>query len=276
VYSLVRRVLNRVLHVSDLHRGKRESPEVDAALASLASELQPLLVVASGDLANRGRRTELERARALLESLGAEVLAVPGNHDIPYTFPARFTGSWDEFERVFGTVEPVHRSEHLVAVGLNSVWPWRQQGGRLRPAQLDRAATSLRDPPPEALRLVVFHHHLAWAPWRGINKLPVKRRDDVLGALAAAGAELVAGGHIHQSTTVERREVLALDAPAAGSLVLATAPGLGRPRPRRTGEAHGLHVYEWDARRLAVVTYVWEGSGFVPTARREFTRASRL
>jgi 3',5'-cyclic AMP phosphodiesterase CpdA len=276
VYSLVRRVLNRVLHVSDLHRGKRESPAVDAALRVLAAELEPVLVVASGDLANRGRAGELERARSLLASLGAEVLAVPGNHDIPYTFPARFTRPWQEFERVLGPAEPVHRSERLVAVGLCSVRPWRQQGGRLRPEQLRRAAELLRDPPPQALRLVVFHHHLAWAPWRGVNKLPLKRRDEVLATLAAAGAELVAAGHIHQSTTVERRDVLALEAPAGSSLVLATAPGLGRPRPRRTGEAHGLHVYEWDERRLAVVTYVWDGSAFEPTARREFARTSTL
>ena len=49
------------------------------------------LVVASGDLTHRGRRDQHERAAAFLRALGPPVLAVPGNHDIPYTFPARFT-----------------------------------------------------------------------------------------------------------------------------------------------------------------------------------------
>ena len=53
--------------------------------------MAPDLVIASGDLTNRGRRGEHERAAAFLRRLGPPVLAVPGNHDIPYTFPARFT-----------------------------------------------------------------------------------------------------------------------------------------------------------------------------------------
>ena len=93
----------RILHVSDLHVGTREDPQVEAALARLTAELRPDVVVASGDLTNRGRRSEHERAHELLLSLGAPVLAVPGNHDLPYTFPARFVSPWREFERLWGT-----------------------------------------------------------------------------------------------------------------------------------------------------------------------------
>jgi 3',5'-cyclic AMP phosphodiesterase CpdA len=264
----------RAIHLSDLHRGKRISATVDSALRELCATLAPKLVIASGDLAHRGRGEQLEQARALLASLNVAVLAVPGNHDIPYSVPARFARSWREFERVFGTTEPVLRTESALAVGLNSVRPWRQQGGRLRDSQLDRAAAELRDAPPGALRIVVFHHHLAGAPWRGLHKLPLRRRDHLLERLAAAGAELVCGGHIHQSTTVEQREILALDDAVPPLLVLATAPGYGRPRPRRAGEAHGLHVYEWTPSTLAVITYVWDGTGFARTARREFVRTS--
>ena len=78
-------------------------------------------------------------------------------------------------------------------------------------------------------------------------KRPVARRTEVLGALVDAGAELILGGHIHQAAVSERREfeVLAGDARAA---VVSIAPGLGQPRPRRRGEARGLHVYEISAR----------------------------
>jgi hypothetical protein len=47
---------------------------------------------------------------------------------------------------------------------------------------------------------------------------------------------------------------------------------LGRPRPHRTGEAQGALVYEWDADRLIVLTYVLDGGRFEQTARREFPR----
>jgi 3',5'-cyclic AMP phosphodiesterase CpdA len=264
------------IHLSDLHRGKRESQAADEALRVLAARLSPQLVIASGDLASLGRVGELERARALLSGLAPETLVVPGNHDIPYTFPGRFTHPWRSFERVFGTVEPVLRTPSVVAVGLNSVRPWRQQGGRLPDRALGLAAEAFGDAPPGALRLVACHHHLVWAPWRGLHKLPLKQRDRVLGGLVAAGAEIVCAGHIHQATAVERRDVVALDGPAAGPLVLTTAPGYGRPRPRRTGEAQGLHVLEWTPEMIAVVTHVWDGAGFVATGRREFPRTTTL
>ena len=111
------------------------------ALAALVERTAPELVIASGDLTNRGRRDQHERAHAALASLGPPVLAVPGNHDVPYAFPARFTRPWAEFERLWGTVEPVHATAALHVVGLNSVRPFRHQGGALDSAQLSGRPT---------------------------------------------------------------------------------------------------------------------------------------
>jgi 3',5'-cyclic AMP phosphodiesterase CpdA len=265
-------VTARVLHVSDLHIGRRDAHEPNAALQELVSRLQPDLVLATGDLAHRGRRTELERAREILESLDAKHLAVPGNHDIPYTFPARFTKPFAEWEHVFGPAEPTHESNGLVVVGLNSVRPWRQQGGAVDDAALRRATARVRDAPEPALRIVALHHHLAAPPWRAARKRPLRRRGHVLAALAAAGAELIVGGHVHQASVTELREFRAASAGEAGSLVLATAPGFGRPRPHRSGEAQGLNVYESDAQTLTVVTFAWNGGSFGEVGRRSFGR----
>src|SRR5436190_5027403 len=130
----------RILHVSDLHFGARDDPILERGLVALIERVDPEVVIASGDLTNRGRRDEHERAAAFLKRLGPPVLAIPGNHDIPYTFPGRFTRSFAEFERHWRTTEPVFSSETLFVVGLNSVRPWRHQSGRLGPAQLRRAA----------------------------------------------------------------------------------------------------------------------------------------
>jgi len=265
-------VSTRALHVSDLHAGRRETPGLGEALAALVEEVSPELVIATGDLAHRGREEQLEQARALLEGLGRPFLAVPGNHDIPYTFPARFTHPWQRFEAVFGSVDPVYRSDTLVVCGLDSVRPWRQQGGRLSPARLAGIRTTLDGAPAGALRVVALHHHLAGSPWRASRKFPLKHRDRALAAFAAADAELVLGGHIHQASAAEMHEFTALEGEAKRSVVLATAPGLGRPRPHRTGEAQGALVYEWDAEHLGVLTYVWERGRFAQTARREFPR----
>ena len=78
--------------------------------------MEPELIIASGDLTHRGRREQHDRAAAFLKSFELPVLAVPGNHDIPHTFPARFTRPFREFERQWQTAEPVHRSDALFIV----------------------------------------------------------------------------------------------------------------------------------------------------------------
>ena len=260
----------RLLHVSDLHAGTHEEREVEQGLAKLVERLEPQLVVASGDLAHRGRREQLERAAELLRSLGPPVLAVPGNHDLPYT-PARFVRPWTEFERIWETTEPTASTQALHVVGLNSARPFRHQGGALSGAQLEDAARRLAAADEGALRVAVLHHHLIGAPWRAAHKRPVSRRNRVLHALVDAGADLILAGHIHQAAVSERHdfEVVGDEAHTA---VVAVAPGLGQPRPRRLGEARGLHLHEADADAIVVRTFRWSGRDWTLSAERRFVR----
>jgi 3',5'-cyclic AMP phosphodiesterase CpdA len=260
----------RILHVSDLHVGARESPDAAPALAALVERLRPELIVASGDLTHRGRHDQHDRAAALLRALDVPVVAVPGNHDIPYTFPARFTRPWAEFERLWETTRPVHVSDGVCLVGINSVRPWRHQSGGVHDDQLEWAAAQIVAAPPTALRIVALHHQLGGAPWR-TRKRPVARRNHVLGALVDAGAELVVSGHTHQGAVAERHEFEVWSEGQRGAVV-ATAPGLGQPRPHRRGEARGLLVYEAEDDELRVHTYIWRGDDWDLTATRRFAR----
>jgi 3',5'-cyclic AMP phosphodiesterase CpdA len=264
-------VSGRLLHVSDLHTGTREDPEIEQALARLIERVAPELLVASGDLTHRGRREQHERAARFLRSFGAPVLAIPGNHDMPYTFPARFTQTFAEFERLWQTTEPTLTTPSFHVVGLNSARPYRQQGGSLREAQLRDAAARLHAAPDGAYRVAVLHHHMLGAPWRASRKRPVSRRNRVLRELVAAGADLVLAGHIHQAAVSERHEfeVVTGDVRAA---VVSIAPGLGQPRPNRLGEARGLHVYDVGERSVTVSTFVWRQGDWGLTARRRFAR----
>jgi len=198
------------------------------------------------------------------------VLAVPGNHDLPYT-PARFYRPWAEFERVWDTTEPTVALPGLHVVGLNSARPFRHQGGALTSAQLDRAAGRLGAAADGALRVAVLHHHLLGAPWRAARKRPVSRRNHVLQALVDAGADLILAGHIHQAAVSERHEFEAVG-DEARSAVIAIAPGLGQPRPRRLGEARGLHLHEADGEAIVVRTYRWSGGDWTLGAERRFAR----
>jgi 3',5'-cyclic AMP phosphodiesterase CpdA len=263
-------VTARILHVSDLHFGAGPDAEIERGLAALVGQVEPDLVVASGDLSHRAKRQQQESAARFLRSLGPPLLAVPGNHDIPWT-PRRLSGPFAEFERVWQTTQPVHRSESIHAVGLNSARPWRHQSGGVRAAQLHWAANELAAGADGALRVVVLHHHLIAPPWRSSRKRPVARRNHVLQTLVEAGAELILAGHVHQVAVSERREFEVVSGDVRG-VVVSIAPGLGQPRPRRLGEARGLHVYEAEPTRLAVSTYTWHGDDWALTAVRRFPR----
>ena len=260
----------RLLHVSDLHFGGRGAPAIERGFEALIERTSPELVVATGDLTHRGLPEQHTAAAAFLRSLGPPVLAIPGNHDIPYTFPGRFTRTFTEFDRQWETTEPVFRSPTLHVVGLNSVRAWRHQSGGIRDQQLSRARELLAAAPEGALRVVALHHHLIGAPWRS-RKKPVSRRSHVLTALVDSGAELILAGHIHQGAVSERHEFEVISGDVRG-VVVSIAPGLGQPRPNRRGEARGLHVYECDADTIRIHTYVWRDDDWGLTAIRTFAR----
>ena len=263
----------RVLHLSDLHFGAGDDAAIEHGTQTLVERFSPDLVIASGDLSHRGRRNQLEEAAAFLRSLDRPILAVPGNHDIPYTFPARFATTFVEFERIWETAEPTYTTPDLHVVGLNSVRPWRHQSGGLRTAKLEEAAERVAKAPPTAFQIVVLHHHLIGAPWRS-RKKPVARRNHVLASLVAAGADLILAGHIHQAAVSERREFEISTGEESG-VVVSIAPGLGQPRPQRQGEARGLHVYTIEDARLGIETYVWREEDWGLTAERVFPRGRK-
>lgn len=262
----------RILHVSDLHVGAHEDEAVQQAIAAVAAQVAPELVIATGDLTHSGRRDQHERAARFLRALGPPVLAVPGNHDIPRPAdPARALHPWREFERLWETTEPVYASSTLVAVGLNSVRPWRYQSGAVREEQLARAEVHLLSAPASAVCVVALHHHMVGAPWRSWKR-PVSRRNHVLARLVDSGADLILGGHIHQAAVSERREFEVVTSDAPRAVVVSIAPGLGQPRPDRRGEARGFHAYAIDDEAIEVHTHVWHPDGFRPTAVRRFPR----
>jgi hypothetical protein len=76
---------------------------------------------------------------------------------------------------------------------------------------------------------------------------------------------------VHQAAVAERREFEVVRGEVHGTTVV-TAPGLGQPRPKRRGEARGLHLYEADDRSLRVLTFAWAETSWAQIADRRFPR----
>jgi len=135
-------------------------------------------------------------------------------------------------------------------------------------AELARAAARLAEGAPDAFRVAALHHPLTGAPWRS-RKRPLTRRATVLAQLQAAGTELIVAGHIHQVSACAGPEFEL----GREGVVLTTAPGLGRPRPRRSHEACGALLYTIETQTLDVATYLWRQPTFALTGVRQFARS---
>ena len=241
-----------VLHISDTHFGT-EVPAVVEALVQLAAEQQPALVVLSGDITQRARPAQFSAARAFVDRLGAPVLAVPGNHDIPlFDLWARLSAPYARYAAAFGAEhEPLHRSDKLLAVGVNTTRAWRHKHGEVSGQQIQRVAQALEGASAEQLRVVVVHQPAAVVRAQdAMHRL--RGHDAALRRWALAGADLVLGGHIH----------LPYIAPIQGLArpLWAVQAGTAVSSRVRPGVPQSVNLLRWDAGAGACRIERWDHS----------------
>jgi 3',5'-cyclic AMP phosphodiesterase CpdA len=186
-----------LLQISDPHFGTEQPPVVEA-LAALARQQRPDLLVLSGDITQRARPAQFRAARAFMDRLGAPMLAVPGNHDLPlFDLWARLRHPYARHIAAFGSeLEPVHCSPDLMVVCVNTTRAWRHKHGEVSELQIDRVARTLAGAEAAQLRVVVVHQPVAVTRAEDApNRL--RGHAAALQRWAAVGADLVMGGHIH-------------------------------------------------------------------------------
>lgn len=226
-----------LLQISDTHFGA-ERPQVVEALLALAARQRPQLVVLSGDITQRARPTQFRAAKAFVDRIGAPVLAIPGNHDIPlFDLWKRLTRPYARYAKVFGTdLEPAHSSRDLLVLGVNTTRAWRHKNGEVCTAQIDRVAQRLSVASPQQLRVLVVHQPVAVTAACDRPDL-LRGHPAALRAWSAAGADLVLGGHIHLPYTLALQGLVRrLWVVQAGTAVSS------RTRP---GVPNSVHILRW-------------------------------
>lgn len=273
--------MTAILHVSDLHFGRPAVPvQIDAIEARIRGGEFDVVVV-SGDVSQRSRYGEFQRARAFLRDaarVGA-TLVVPGNHDVkwwraPLGIGSR-TGVTAHYRRFISEdLEPVLRVPGITFVGLNSAhgvmpytlkWNPRHIGviGDITAAQIERAGERFAESPPGDVRVLVFHHN----PLRGqlSNRYGVAHPRRVARAFADLRVDLALSGHDHQEA------VHHLPHGDRGTVVCTTGTLSDRTRGKRPSVAFRIDI---DDACLRVTPLVWGGAenGFVAGEARSFPR----
>ncbi|MES2336700.1 MAG: metallophosphoesterase [Pseudomonadota bacterium] len=197
----------RLFHVSDVHFGAEDAAAVAWFDACVHTE-QPDAIVMTGDLTMRAKRREFEAAARWLEGLKRPVTVEVGNHDLPL---------FNLFRRLFRPYHRYHRLERMIERPLDiagvSIVPMKTttrfqlrnwSKGSVSDGSLARAVAGLRAADTDGLKIVACHHPLIEAGTHATARTHGGR--DALAALAAAGADAVLSGHVHDPFDRTHRE----------------------------------------------------------------------
>ena len=179
-----------IAQLSDLHCG---SPHFVPSLLDRAivevNELEPEVVVISGDLTGDGLRGEYQLARDYLDRIACEqMIVIPGNHD------SRNVG-YVHFEELFGERSSELHAHGVSIVSVDSTEPDLDNGliGRGRYPWIEERFAGH----DAFLRIFVLHHHLLPVPGTGRERNVVHDAGDTLECLQRADVHLVLSGHKH-------------------------------------------------------------------------------
>jgi len=189
--------MSTLLQISDTHFGTEQIPVVNA-LRQLNHELQPSVVVLSGDITQRARRSQFAAARRFVAELNApHMLIIPGNHDIPLNPVARLFHAYANYEREFGNqLEPQLELPSVMVICVNTTRAYRHTEGEVSARQVEQVAQTLRRATPLQLRIVVVHQPVHVIDASDVENL-LHGHEKAVRAWATAGADIVMGGHIH-------------------------------------------------------------------------------
>lgn len=178
-----------LVQISDVHCGPMFRKEILTAAIQEISEMDPDIVLVSGDLTENGLMSEFKTASKELKKLKAnKVIYVSGNHDYRSTGYLLF--------KEFFPFSQVTEVEDAAIIVLSSARPDRDDGevGNRQNLWLERTLDKYKD----KTKIVAIHHHIIPVPDTGADQTTVVDAGDVLRSLVKSEANLVLCGHRHR------------------------------------------------------------------------------
>lgn len=234
--------------MSDIHFGRVDQAVAERVVEKV-TELQPDLVVVSGDLTQRAKSHEFVAARAFLDNMPQPQIVVPGNHDVPlYNVFARFATPLRKFRKyVTDDLSPYYGDEELAVLGVNTARSLTFKGGRINEEQIKEVRDKMCPLDDGVLKVVVTHHPFDLP--EGLDDRDIVGRAEMAMPLVAdCGADVFLAGHLHVSHIVDTANRYKL--PNGRSALVIQAGTATSVRAR--GEANSFICIDFDRPRLTV------------------------
>lgn len=252
------------VHISDIHFG-REQPEVIEGWFKATAEIQPNIVIISGDLTQRATDEEYTAVQQFLKKLQLQwpYFVIPGNHDMSATdLPERFFKPWKKWQSYISPeVEPVLKAADYTLVGVNTAraagfyFDWSR--GQISKSQITAVEHKFQGTAENSLKVLVAHHPF-WLPDQSEYRDVVEHRDAAIEAFHFAGIDLILSGHVHLPYTQILQGVLIVHSGTTFSNRL------------KEGQSNSFNVIQANNEQIKVVFMNWNGRQFQATEEREF------
>lgn len=201
----------RIAHLSDLHFGRHTSNEKLEALKKDLTRTPLELLVITGDITDRGLKSQYDQAMNFLESQDIPCVVAPGNREVS------FTAFWEwivpklslaRFERYFGPkdrIVHVFPDHKIVLFGLNSVHWFPSWPGKL--ARKTRYWFKQEAAGYDGFFKAVFLHHPVLPVIRSSSYWAHGFSDAaaLLDVCTETGISLILQGHKHRASVMEVR-----------------------------------------------------------------------
>jgi 3',5'-cyclic AMP phosphodiesterase CpdA len=243
-------------------------------LTEAVGELDPDLIVVSGDLTQRARKKQFAAAREFLERFPFPQIIVPGNHDVPlFNIFKRFfepLGNYKKF--ISHDLCPFFVDEEIAVIGVNTARSLTFKGGRINDEQVDEIRRRL-DPLDEKLMKIVVTHHPFDLPGGYDDDDIVGRADKVMPQIAECGADIFLSGHLHVSGITNSAHRYRLKDGYAALVIQAGTAASTRGR----GEANSFNLIETERPFITIKRFECSiaTSGFLLATSEQFTQTER-
>jgi len=258
----------RLIHLSDLHFGAHDPAIVDA-VEQQVNEADPDLVVISGDLTQRAKTEQFQQACRFVERLrdsGHDVLAVPGNHDVPlYDVLRRFLSPLTRYMRfVDDTLCPLYELPGATVLGINTARSFTFKDGRISREQMEFIRKTFERTDPQAIRILVTHHPLFALPVGEEVARAVVRSELALDAIGEAGVDILLAGHNHQASIHSAKDLVT----RAGPALVIQAGTATSTRVRE--QPQSFNRIETGENSATVTVFTWRGGEFAAEDTQRF------
>lgn len=258
----------RLAHLSDLHFGAHDEMLVEAVEAKI-DELNPDLVVISGDFTQRARTEQFKEACRFLERLrdsGHEVIGVPGNHDVPlYDVLRRFLSPLTRYRRFIDeTLCPFIELPGVAVLGINTARSLTFKDGRVSEEQVEFIRDTFGRTPADAVRVLVTHHPLFALKVGEEMERAIGRQELALDAIEKAGVDLLLAGHTHHAETHHASNLVTR---AGGALVIQAGTATST---RVREQEQSFNTIDIAKSCVTITVNAWKEEQFKPSDARRY------